>query len=409
MQGPKTSLMVFTMGHWRTRVVCISDTHNQTPKLPAGDILIHAGDLTNQGTYSELKKATKWLQQADFKVKIVISGNHDITCDIPFYQEHGRYFHNQDLEDPQRCIALLQSDPTIVYLNHESKQVRFTREDGAMTTLKVFGSPYSPARGLWAFGYAPEQASGRWDQIPLDSDIVVIHTPARFHRDECSERGTAGCEVLRETLWRVRPRLFVCGHVHEAYGVEVVAWDLSSPNVSFKEKGLRYWDAPQPASKKQYTVDLSSRAGAVALRNDGSVGNLVGTRKLSHVRGIEVDGPADDVPDAPQARETKLPAPPTLCQSPFPGFQKAQRPIPMEPQHTHNNQLATRGHGGSASSARSDQEAISGREGRLETCVVNAAYMATNWPHKAGKRFHKPIVVDLDLTTEPPPSKQSED
>ena len=29
----------------KTRIVCISDTHNQTPKLPQGDVLIHAGDL----------------------------------------------------------------------------------------------------------------------------------------------------------------------------------------------------------------------------------------------------------------------------------------------------------------------------------------------------------------------------
>lgn len=34
--------------------MCISDTHNQTMKLPKGDVLIHAGDLTNQGSFSEV-------------------------------------------------------------------------------------------------------------------------------------------------------------------------------------------------------------------------------------------------------------------------------------------------------------------------------------------------------------------
>lgn len=38
----------------RTRFVCISDTHNRPVKLPKGDVLIHAGDLTNQGSYSEV-------------------------------------------------------------------------------------------------------------------------------------------------------------------------------------------------------------------------------------------------------------------------------------------------------------------------------------------------------------------
>lgn len=63
----------------KTRIVCVADTHNASPadgafKLPAGDVLIHAGDLTNQGTYAELKKALDWIEAADFEVKIVIAG-----------------------------------------------------------------------------------------------------------------------------------------------------------------------------------------------------------------------------------------------------------------------------------------------------------------------------------------------
>jgi 3',5'-cyclic AMP phosphodiesterase CpdA len=58
----------------KTRIVCISDTHCQTPKLPKGDVLIHAGDLTNQGSYSELKKTVEWLERADFESKIVVAG-----------------------------------------------------------------------------------------------------------------------------------------------------------------------------------------------------------------------------------------------------------------------------------------------------------------------------------------------
>lgn len=58
----------------KTRFVCVSDTHNTVPNLPKGDVLIHAGDLTNQGTYSELRKAVKWLEGSDFEEKIVIAG-----------------------------------------------------------------------------------------------------------------------------------------------------------------------------------------------------------------------------------------------------------------------------------------------------------------------------------------------
>ena len=58
----------------KTRIVCISDTHNNTPKLPAGDVLIHAGDLTNQGSYDELERSVAWLEKADFEVKILVAG-----------------------------------------------------------------------------------------------------------------------------------------------------------------------------------------------------------------------------------------------------------------------------------------------------------------------------------------------
>jgi 3',5'-cyclic AMP phosphodiesterase CpdA len=45
-------------------LVCISDTHNThhaQPHLPEGDILIHAGDLTQSGTDDELDDALAWL------------------------------------------------------------------------------------------------------------------------------------------------------------------------------------------------------------------------------------------------------------------------------------------------------------------------------------------------------------
>jgi len=32
------------------RIVCVSDTHDRTVPLPPGDLLVHAGDLTDNGT-----------------------------------------------------------------------------------------------------------------------------------------------------------------------------------------------------------------------------------------------------------------------------------------------------------------------------------------------------------------------
>jgi len=62
----------------KTRFVCIADTHNASPggafKLPRGDVLIHAGDMTNQGSFKELQKTIRWIEEADYEAKIVIAG-----------------------------------------------------------------------------------------------------------------------------------------------------------------------------------------------------------------------------------------------------------------------------------------------------------------------------------------------
>ncbi|KAG9632525.1 hypothetical protein KCU69_g20257, partial [Aureobasidium melanogenum] len=60
------------------RVVCLSDTHCQIPaSVPDGDLLIHAGDLTQAGTPKELQAQLDWLNSLPHTHKVVIAGNHD--------------------------------------------------------------------------------------------------------------------------------------------------------------------------------------------------------------------------------------------------------------------------------------------------------------------------------------------
>ncbi|KAK4249820.1 Metallo-dependent phosphatase-like protein [Corynascus novoguineensis] len=255
----------------RTRIVCISDTHNSTVKLPKGDVLIHAGDLTNQGSYSELSKAVQWLEKADFEAKIVISGNHDITLDPEFYVKHGSSFHNQCPQNAAECQSLLTSSRTITYLRNNSATIRLERPDGPRTTFTVFGSPYSPQYGTWAF---IPSAAQLWAAIPHSTDILVTHTPAYGHRDD-----SFGCEELRQALARVRPRLHVCGHVHQGRGAERVRWDTGNlrtgDGVTAVELSVEPWEDPNPdpVSAKISLVDLTGRGGKRPLDfNDPSTG-----------------------------------------------------------------------------------------------------------------------------------------
>jgi Calcineurin-like phosphoesterase len=386
----------------RTRFVCISDTHNTLPKLPRGDVLIHAGDLTNQGSLSELQKSIAWLEKAPFECKLVIAGNHDITLDSTFYKEYGSRFHNQQLQDTGQCVSLLRKSSSITYLNHEAKTIHLTKTEGPQTTFKVFGSPYSPRRGLWAFGYPPEDADALWEQVPLDSDIIISHTPPKHHCDESPARGSAGCEALRQALWRVRPRLVVCGHVHEARGAETVFWDLHSPNIKYKEVDAIEWKFSEVGTKKQVRVDLTSQSQR-HLHNDGAVGNIsqdeLAMQQRQREQEIGNTGDAScgsSVDDLALQLPVRTPSPPSFSASEI-----SKSCIPPTPRPLSMHCSASRGQGGDSSSGRCDIEALSGREGRAETCIINAAILGSSYPHPAGKQFNQPIVVDLELPCRP--------
>ena len=297
-------------------------------------------------------------------------------------------------------MNLIKSSPSITYLNHESREIFLGRADGPHTKFRVFGSPWSPANGLWAFGYQPEQAIKLWEKVPLDTDILVTHTPPKYHCDEPRNSVPAGCEYLRQVLWRVRPRLAVCGHIHEARGTERVRWDLSATNVRYKENETGYWTDPGVRNKKQSLVDLSSKSGEPLDYAEG--GDEVPAEMFSY------NFPS---PNAPRIKEnswcftkckkeraegyTSLPELP-VQQAEDNGDEKP----PASPAFSKDaSRLApSRGLGGEPPSGRCDLEALTGRMGRRETCIINAATMARSWPHKAGgKQFNKPIVVDVDL------------
>ncbi|KAJ7487388.1 metallophosphoesterase domain-containing protein 1 [Mycena galericulata] len=191
------------------RVVCISDTHNthhSQPRLPAGDILIHAGDLTQSGSAAEVADALAWLSSQPHAHKLVIAGNHDAA-----------------LADSATRTQLFQEHPTLVYLQDTSTTLTVR-----CRTLRVYGSPHTPKHGSWAFQYprarsagvANLTASNIWAAIPTLTDILITHGPPLAHLDVDG----AGCAELLAALWRVRPCLHVFGHIHVARGVERVTW-----------------------------------------------------------------------------------------------------------------------------------------------------------------------------------------
>ena len=258
--------------------------------------------------------------------------------------------------------------------------------------------------------------SDLWDQIPLNTDIVVSHTPPYTHCDESpSRRRAAGCEALRRRLWRVRPRLHVCGHVHEGRGAEVVRWDIDggpgAANVAYPESRVECWQDPSPdsASGKISLVDLTSRSRKSRLDNDGSHPPHSSELACAHLHRDKSSGTVSESGPRVLGEICSLcfPRPPVL--PPAAGDGRGDRtgpteletPTPLAPEAEHPGLDIGRGSlgigGDPATHARCDREALLGRMGRRETCIINCAIAATSWPHTGGKKFNKPIVVDLDL------------
>jgi len=121
------------------RVVCISDTHSHTPSVPAGDLLIHAGDLTNDGSKASIQATLNWLNTLPHKYKVVIAGNHDSYFDPRARRE----------EDRNSKTKLVWGN--ITYLHNRSVNLKFK----GGRSLNIYGSPDIPHLGGKEHAYVP--------------------------------------------------------------------------------------------------------------------------------------------------------------------------------------------------------------------------------------------------------------
>lgn len=201
-------------------IVCISDTHNRLgweALVPEGDVLIHAGDSTMMGSPEEVAEFDASLARLPHRHKLVIAGNHD-------------WFFYRNRRNPGLAQAFLKN---AVYLQDSLFEI---------DDLKIYGSPWQPEFGGWAFNLARgPRIKEKWDLIP-PCDILVTHGPPAGHGDEvCGEK--VGCVDLLEAVRRVKPRLHVFGHIHEGYGVTDEG-PTTLANVSVCDRGYRPVNPP---------------------------------------------------------------------------------------------------------------------------------------------------------------------
>jgi Icc-related predicted phosphoesterase len=213
------------------RITHISDTHNKhnqlNGKLPGGVLLIHSGDISSLGRKHEVQEFIKWFGKQDYTHKVFIAGNHDMTFDreillrdkLAHFEGKTNWVEECADGKPQWLIEMLDNLPDGVhYLENNSVKLE---------GINIWGSPVSPSFGYgWGFnkdrGYDINEV---WSGIPMDSDIVITHSPIYGYNDVAQNTyQNVGCEDLYHRLHEVKPHLHFAGHIHEGHGYKTIPY-----------------------------------------------------------------------------------------------------------------------------------------------------------------------------------------
>ncbi len=133
----------------------------------------------------------------------------------------------EDVEQRLECPALF------VPGNHDlpdpAAEVRERNVDGRAIEaagLRVAGfGGAGPERFGFPYEWSEEHAEQVLDQIAAAPtlDVLISHTPPAGTSLDLTTRGAhVGSRAVAAAIQRLRPRLFLCGHIHEAAGLEVI-------------------------------------------------------------------------------------------------------------------------------------------------------------------------------------------
>lgn len=179
----------------KVTIVAMSDSHGKHRDVivPPCDILIHAGDITNFNDRGHYDDFFKWFQEQPATHKVFIGGNHD-----------------DYLEDHPHDNEYLLSYPQIHYLENTGIE---------LMGLKIWGSPVQTDFFKMAFSRKRIEREVEWAKVPEGVDVLVSHCAPFGVLDRNEGDNFTGCDVLMDNIVRVRPKLCLFGHIHEAYGV----------------------------------------------------------------------------------------------------------------------------------------------------------------------------------------------
>ena len=257
----------------KIRMMILSDTHGNDLKnvsLPRADVVLHCGDLTNDSRSADLERTLAILRAIDAPLKLAIPGNHDFGLEpgywrrtrarnypaqqqqqhdeggVPAQTSEAEAGDDDDDDDAKASWELLRraARHDSIFLLPQGTYIFVLPPDagGGGARLRLFASPLTPRYGNWGFQYDRSNPH-KWAIPPTTLngdgtvDVVMTHGPPRGIRDgtgmgQGGMVAGAGCAGLLAATERARPRVHCFGHIHGAWGAELVAWkremDLSS-------------------------------------------------------------------------------------------------------------------------------------------------------------------------------------
>lgn len=183
------------------KILHLSDTHNchhRLRDLPEADVVVHSGDFCMVGSEQEAIDFLNWFCDLPYNHKIFICGNHDdclYRANINGLDDNVHYLCNSGIE---------------------------------IEGLKFYGVP------MFMCDCVTDRQNLNYDKIPIDTDILITHTPAYGILD-FDDNINYGSEVLLQAVTNVNPRIHLFGHIHKQHGITTIETTIFSNGAIMNE------------------------------------------------------------------------------------------------------------------------------------------------------------------------------
>jgi Icc-related predicted phosphoesterase len=224
------------------RIVALSDQHGHLPAIPPCDLLIIAGDVCPDRVGPFLAARDPDQQEAWFNRHIrpwlagtgaphtfLTWGNHD-------WCGQANSFRDDSPAGATTGLRILVDTAATVSISPGGEAVT------------VWATPWSSQFMDWAFMKPPADLERIYAQIPEQIDILVSHQPPygfgdRYRHQSSGRIEHLGSRELLTAIDRIRPKLVICGHIHDGHG-RFDYEDIPIYNVSIVDEQYRVVHEP---------------------------------------------------------------------------------------------------------------------------------------------------------------------